>query len=251
MRMLWQVIAILAVVHLVALAGLAGWLVGTQRVDRARLAAVAQLFTQTIEQEKAATQQADAVAREAQQQTGRVELAKFGPAAALSLDRQIAQQRQHDDLQLRRLERTRQDLESLRHELDLEQAKVQKQHADLLVEKQQLETQIKTMRSQLSDAGFKRTVALYEQLPPKQAKQMFIDLMGENRTDDVVNYLEGMEPRKAAAVLKEFKTPAETQLAVLLTQKLRSRGRDVGSSPSAPGTRSAGANQPSKPESVG
>ena len=68
-----------------------------------------------------------------------------------------------------------------------------------------------------SDQGFQDSLALYETLPAKQVKTIFMGL------DDavVIQYLQAMESRTAAKITKEFKSPEESQRLQRLLERMR------------------------------
>ncbi|NJL32148.1 MAG: hypothetical protein HC898_11290 [Phycisphaerales bacterium] len=65
---------------------------------------------------------------------------------------------------------------------------------------------------------FKLALQMYEQVRPKQGKQMMQELIVKGQMDQVVEYMAAMQLRKAAAILKEFKTPPEVAMATELVQ---------------------------------
>ena len=67
------------------------------------------------------------------------------------------------------------------------------------------------------DQGFQDSLSLYNSMPPKQAKTVFLTM------DDatVVNYLRAMTPRTAAKILKEFKSPEELDRVHKLMDRMR------------------------------
>ena len=68
-----------------------------------------------------------------------------------------------------------------------------------------------------ADAGFRQSLTLYEQMPPKQAKAVLLLL------DDEValSYLRAMDPRAAGRLLKEFKDGPETEKVKTLLELMR------------------------------
>jgi hypothetical protein len=68
-----------------------------------------------------------------------------------------------------------------------------------------------------TDKGFQDSLALYNTMPAKQVKQVFASL------DDatVVRYLQNMQPRRAAQIVKEFKTPDEVQRIQRVLESMR------------------------------
>jgi len=226
MKTFARVIALLAVIHVLALGGLAGWLAATDRLNRDRAEQVVEMLATTIEQ---AEQQRQAEQRkhaaEQAQRNRQARIANIGEAGSAA--EQLAEQRKQNEVLLRRLERTRSEIQVLRDSLALARRRMEDQRDKLVEQKRTLEKRLETIEKQLNDDGFKRAVALYESIPPDQAKQMFLQLMEQNHTDQVVMYLEAMKPRKAAGVLREFEQGPEIARAVELTERLRARGSDL------------------------
>jgi len=226
MRTVARVVALLSILHVLALAGFVGWLLGSDRLNRDRVERAAEVFAPTIEAEEArreaeAARDAEADA-EAQREERLANIGKSGSAAE-----QLAEQRKQNEVLLRRLERTRSEIQVLRDSLALARRRMEQQRDQLVAQKQDLEKRLESIESRLNDEGFKRAVELYENVPPDQAKQMFLRLMEQRQTDQVVMYLEAMQPRKAAGVLREFEDGPEITRAVELTERLRARGSDL------------------------
>jgi hypothetical protein len=87
-----------------------------------------------------------------------------------------------------------------------------------------MENMIRTEGQRKVDEQFLQTVKQYEQLTPKQGKQMIVALVNQKQTDQAVAYLDAMSPRAASRILKEFKTESEIALATELLEKLRTFG---------------------------
>ncbi len=224
MRSALLAIAVLAVLHILAAAGLVGWLAATGRLSSERLTEVKQTFGPTVAEEQEREQQAAALAEQTRREAERQ--AQLTGGTASTAEKLEAEQRRNE-LILRQLERTRQEIQSLTTNLHLARRHMEEQREQLLASREELEQRLEAIESRLNDEGFKKTVSLYETIPPRQAKQMFVDLMGAGETDQVVAYLEAMEPRKAAGVLREFKEPQDITLAVTLTERLRARGSSL------------------------
>jgi flagellar motility protein MotE (MotC chaperone) len=226
MKTFAQVIGIICVLHMLALGGFVGYLAGTDRLSRDRVLEAAQMFRVTITEEAELAKAAAEADAQSQEIAARVELTS-GKSAPTSVAQRLAEERQRNEITLRQLERTRQEIESLRMNLTQRQAQMDRERDELLAEKQALEQRLKDLEQRYNEEGFRKAVALYESLPAKQVKQMFVGLLESNETDQVISYLESMQPRKAAAILKEFKTQAEALQAAQLTQKLRERGSEL------------------------
>ncbi|MDH3585135.1 MAG: hypothetical protein OER86_13070 [Phycisphaerae bacterium] len=234
MKMLWQVISILAVLHILALVGLGGFLVASGRVDRARLVEAVGLFKPTLEEAKLAGETAAEVGVAATGQIERlkaVEMADAPQSAATVL----AADRMRNEILLRQLERTRQEIKGLQDNLRLQQERLEKRHKKIVRDETDVKDRLNAIRGQLDEEGFQRAVTLYESLPPRQSKDHFLALMRQQKPEQIIAYLEAMEPRKAAAVLKEFKSDEEVAAAVELTERLRSRGENLLATPEPAG----------------
>ena len=224
MRLAWQVIALLCVLHMLLAGALAAWLTGSGRVSRERIDATVELFRPTLEAQEAEAQEAARLAADAQEHLQNVELASTGPVSA---SQRLNEERQRNEMTLRQLERTRQEVLNLQTNLAQRQSQMEQEHQALLAQKEALEKRVAELEQRFNDEGFKKAVTMYESLPARQVKQMFQSLLEQNQAEQVIGYLEAMQPRKAAAVLKEFKSAAEMQQAADLTQKLRDRGSEL------------------------
>jgi flagellar motility protein MotE (MotC chaperone) len=224
MKTLWQVVALLAIVHVLGALGVAGWLLGTDRVNRERLSKVKQVFAAPVAQEQAVRRQAADAASVAEAQEARQRALQGAGAGPESATQKLAAERQKNEIALRQLERTKSDLEALRLQITQLQAKVDQDRKQLAEDTSAFDRRVADAQRQADDKGFKKAVSLYESLPPRQTKDMFAQLMSQDKLDQVIDYLESMQPRKAAGVLKEFKTGTEVVQAVQLTQRLRERG---------------------------
>jgi hypothetical protein len=222
-----RVIGLLCVLHVLAACGFVGYLAATDRLNRDRIERTAAIFKPTIAQETADAEAAAAVEADALRQTERVMAITDKAQGVGSADERVANDRVQQELTLRRLERTRADVEALQTNLRLAQDTVRKQQEELAERQAALEAKLEEIENRANDDGFRKAVAMYESLPASQTKQMFLGLIESQQIDQVVAYLEAMQPRKAAAVLKEFKKPDEVARAVELTERLRARGSDL------------------------
>lgn len=226
MKTLFTIVSIVAILHVLAAAAFLGWLAGTGRLTADRVTATTEIFKLTPEQEQARDEEEARKAEQARLEAER-QARLSGVGGLASTADKLADEQKRNEVMLRQLERTRREIQALSDNLTLARARMERQHADLAAAKQDLEQRIAEMEARLNDEGFKKAVTLYEQLPAKQVKQMFAELMASGRTDEVVTYLEAMDPRKAAGVLKEFKSESEVVRAVELTERLRARGSDL------------------------
>lgn len=214
----------LLLIHLLAAAGFVGWLAATHRIDRERLAQVVEVFELTIDQERAREQKAAQVTAAAQavaRKAARLRAVADGPQ---TFQDRLALEEQADELAIHRLERLQRETSDLHRQIERAKEFLTQQKAQLDEQRAAFKAFVEATTTRMQDEDFQQAVAMYEQLRPKQAKQMFQTLMDRGKTDEVVNYLAAMQLRKAAGVLKEFETPPEIQQATMLIQKLKGRG---------------------------
>ena len=76
----------------------------------------------------------------------------------------------------------------------------------------------------MTDEQFRKAVKSLESLPPKQAREVVLELVRTNRMDTAVAYLDAMSSSKASNLLKSFKSEDETKVATELLERLRMLG---------------------------
>ena len=212
-----------------------GWLKSSGRLDRERLSRVKAIFVHTITDEKQQAEQTAQAADETKQKAiEAVRLESVANNGPVSVADRLKADAQVDDIAMQRVERLQRDIADLRNQLVKAKDLLAKQKADLDAQRKAFEDEVKDELARRDKADFQQAVKTYEQLKPEQVKEMFQTLMGEGKTVDVVDYLAAMQLRKAAAVLKEFKSPSEIPQATDLVQRLRDRGIDPTANKPAP-----------------
>ncbi len=225
MKAFGQAISIIAVLHLIGAVMLIGFLGATDRLSRDRVAQVKAIFMPTLTAEKQAEELAATKAKAADEEAAR--LARASGLGPTSVAERLTQQQEHDEMTLRQLERTRQEIEHMLANMSLTRQQMQRERNELIAARDEANQRIEAIRQQKNDEGFKATVEMYSNLPAKQVKQVFMNMMDQKQTDEVVAALEAMEPRKAAGVLREFKAVHEVTRVVELMERLRARGSDL------------------------
>lgn len=224
MRQIGWAILFLLVVHLLAVGGFAAWLASTGRVSEERVRSVVRTFTHTVDDEKAklaAEEEEAAKAKAMADDAAKLESLSHGP---MTLADRLAQEGERDEVAMVRLERLRRETDDLRRQIERARGTIDAQKKQLADERAAFEAFVAETTTKLQQEDFQKAVEMYEQLKPKQAKAMLSQLMASGETDEVVKYLAAMQLRKASAVLKEFKTPAEIAQAAELVEQLRQRG---------------------------
>lgn len=115
------------------------------------------------------------------------------------------------------LGRARRELVDRQRQIDAATQKLLQERSEFESRRQAFETAVATAADRANDEGFRTTLTLYEQMPAKQTKEIFLQL--ENQT--VLAFLVAMEPRTAAKVLKEFKTDPEIQKITDILELMR------------------------------
>jgi len=93
-------------------------------------------------------------------------------------------------------------------------------------EKKKLAADQQQAAAQAADQGFQDSLQLYEVMPAKQVKSIFMALPD----DTVVRYLEAMDASKAGKILKEFKTAEETDRIQKVLERMRTANSGATSS---------------------
>lgn len=227
MRTLSAVIVLLVAIHLLAATGGFIWLAASDRLDRGRVEQVVDLFRPTIAEQarlEAEQQQAEEQALATQSELAYMESVGNGPR---SLEERLAQKLEGDDYVQHSFERMREDRDAIQTRLNQDRAFIDSQLQRLETERAAFEAIKKDYEDRRTQEDFQRAVATFEQLKPKQTKQMFQQLIASGQTDLVVDYLAEMSLRKSAGVLKEFKSPAEVGQASAIIEALRQRGKNM------------------------
>jgi hypothetical protein len=225
MRTAWNITSFLAVVNLLALLMCAGWLWQTGRLDSQRIATIRELLSITIADELQ-TRTEEAAAMEAQEQLRDEERRRTGwPVAGGELIARIDRFEDHAALMLRRVQDENSKLMS---QLDAREQDLVQREQQLEARQQQWLASIEADADRRQDEQFLKAVRILESLPPKQARQAIQSLVETGKTEQAVAYLNAMNARSAAKIVREFKTDADVALATDLLEKLRTFGLVAG-----------------------
>jgi len=115
------------------------------------------------------------------------------------------------------LDRRFQDLQNQRKTIDQAKAQVDKDRQKLVADQKLLATAQQDQAKLLTDQGFQDTLNLYNSMPPRQVKTVFMSMSD----DTMIKYLRAMEPRIATKIIKEFKTADETDRVGKVMEKMR------------------------------
>jgi hypothetical protein len=214
MKKMFTVLVLMLAINFIAAAGGVEWLYSSGHLDKSRMKQIkAVLFPPPP---PPAPVQPNMEAQAATRPSLRLEemMAKLtGRSAAEQVD-----YIQHTfDAQMLQLDRRQRELADLQRQVDLanqklaEDRKAYEQQQQALAAREQEASKLET------DKGFQDTLSLYVAMPSKKVKDIFVTLS----EDTVEHYLDAMEPRTAAKIIKEFKTPAETAFIQRVLERMR------------------------------
>jgi flagellar motility protein MotE (MotC chaperone) len=212
MKNLFNVAILVLALNFLAVAGGVGYLVQDKRLDREKVLAIKEILfpppapaTQPSTRPAATTQPLLKLEELLAAQSGR------------GANEQVQFIQHTFDAQASQLDRRQRELADLKRQVDIAQAQLSKDRADYAKQRESLQAEQKKATELAQDKGFQDSLALYNTMPSKQAKTVFMGLSDET----VVNYLQAMEPKTATKILKEFKAPAETERVQKLMEMMR------------------------------
>jgi len=217
LKALFLAISTLAIAHLIALLGFAAWLQQGDRLDMARINEIRAIFSKTITAEKAdlARQARLAADEQASVRAAAVNANPPVPSAnKLSLIGEL------DDLNLVTVERLRKESEDLRNTIARERMQIEAAAQSLADEQADFLRVRKEIRESEGSAQFKKALERYEGLKPDSTQAVFQTLIDQGETDQVVSYLNAMQPRISSKIIGKF-TP---EVAADLLERIRRRG---------------------------
>jgi molecular chaperone GrpE (heat shock protein) len=210
--MLHVILALLAI-NFLAIGGAVGWLVQTKRLDKDKIHAIKDIVFPATTQ-SSTTQPVDETATTKPTNSLDALLAK---SSGRTPSEQIETIQRNFDTQMAQLDRRERELNDLQRQVELSKQQMARDRAALDAEKKALEAQKQEAAKLASDKGFQDSLALYNTMDAKQVKQIFLAM------DDgtILQYLEAMEPRSAARIVKEFKSPVEITRIQKVMEKMR------------------------------
>lgn len=213
MKKLWNVLVLTLAINFLALAGGAGWLYRAGHLDRQKIHAIKEmLFPPPLPSDV----KLETASQPATQPSARLEelLARHTGRTA---SEQVEFIRHTFDAQMVQLDRRQRELDDLQNQVDLAREQMARDRAQLEQERQKLQNREQEATRLQTDQGFQDSLLLYQSMPPRQVKTIFMTL-GD---DVVIAYLQAMPPRLASRILKEFKSPEEIGRIQSVLEKMR------------------------------
>lgn len=232
MKSIWTLVSILAVAHLLALGGFAGWLVGTGRLDGDRLERIREILAEDPgagdEAEGDAENEAD---DDASLQT-----------VALSTDDRIDLLMEGSQINRQRKERLRREMQDLQRSHQREQDRLDQERQAFEAERASFRAELERLQEIDGGAQFRKSVKVLESLRAGEAMQTLLAVIdgavivdegaavapeGASVREDgmrrAVSYLNAMQERARSKVMGEF-VKQQPDLAAELLERLRTRG---------------------------
>jgi hypothetical protein len=218
MKRLWNVLVLTLALNFVTLAAAFGYLYRTANLDREKIQAIREILFPPAP----AVNQTTPPAATTQPATLRLEelLAK---SAGRPPAEQLDYIRRSFDSQMAQLDRAHRALIDLQRQVKLAQDQLAADRVALEQEKTDLAAQKAEAERLAADKGFQDSLALYQTMPARQVKSLFMGM-----DDETANrYLQAMEPRTAAKIAKEFKAPDELERLKRIMERMREQPQAV------------------------
>jgi flagellar motility protein MotE (MotC chaperone) len=214
MKKLISVLILTLAANFLAAAAAVGWLFQSGHLDRPRVQAIKAVVFPTTQPDAPATQPAAPDERPTASKRLDDLLAKTVGNRTASDQVQFIRQRY--DQAMAQLDSRQRQMEDLERQVSQASRKVVDDRKALEAERLKLAEREKQADRLSSDKGFQDTLALYNSMQSKQVKTIFMTLDDQS----VADYLDAMEPRAASKIIKEFKTPQETQRIQRVLEKM-------------------------------
>ena len=174
MKTMWNIVAALAVVNLLALGGFFLWLQATHRIDKARVQATKERFSKTLEEE--AAEKATKEAEEKEAAAKAAEAAKLARPPTSATEMQV-------------LLRQQQELENLRTSLMAQLGKLEDREKKLDTDKKAFADERKRIAEMEGSKQFQLALGTLEGQKAKDAKDVLKAMLDQKQEEQVVAYL--------------------------------------------------------------
>jgi flagellar motility protein MotE (MotC chaperone) len=233
MKKLFNVFVLTLAANFLAVAGAVAFLYKDGRLDRKRFEAIRLILYPPPVPAHAATQPSQAARVEPVLQLGELLAQKSG----LSTAEQLEFIQQTFDARMAELDRRQRELVDLQRQVDMANAALARDRTSLDARTKELADREQLAATLAADKNFQDTLKLYQSMPARQVKQLFMAMDDETAT----RYLQAMEPRGATKIIKEFKSPDEVQRVQRVLEKMRGPATRP-ATPAGPGVGASAAN---------
>jgi flagellar motility protein MotE (MotC chaperone) len=211
MKKLFFVLILTLAMNFLALGGAVGYLFQSGKLDKAKIAKVREIIFPPPG--TAATTKPSAASAAPQP----LNLANLLDKHSGSVIEQVDFIRRTVDAQMLELDRRQRELADLKRQVDLANQKLAADRTALEKREKDLTDREQAAQKLQNDTGFQNSLAIYNAMPSKQVKSIFMTL-GEAT---VQQYLTAMDTRTAGKIIKEFKTADETAFIQRVLERIR------------------------------
>jgi hypothetical protein len=212
-KKLFNVLVLTLAINFLAVCGIVAWLYKTGRLSPQNVEAIKLVLFPAPAAGAPATRPSDPATTQPSVRLEELLAKTAGKPAA----EQLEYIRTSFDSRMAELDHAQRRLQALQQQVDSAQARVTRDREELQKDRAAVEAKQKESEKLATDKGFQDSLALYESLPGKQVKTIFMALEDET----VIRYLQAMEPRAAGKITKEFKAPEEVERLKRLLEKMR------------------------------
>lgn len=223
MKTIWTILSTLAIANLIALLAFAGWLKSSDRLSKERMEKVREIFKTTVSADRA---QEDARVAEAAVKAKQEEQAAKEAEPPITTDQRLAIVREYQERTRQEKQRVQRETENLIDTLTTKQEQFEADRAAFRAEKEAFEKQRTDIAALEGDAQFQKSLKVYQSLKPDEAASMLKELMADNKTTQVVTYLNAMKSSAATKIVAEFQK-GDPKVAADLLERLRQHGFSV------------------------
>lgn len=217
LKALFLAISTLAIAHFIAMIGFTVWLQQGDRLNMNRINQIREIFSMTITVEDAEITRQAKIASDEQ---AAVDAAATEANPPLPVANKLSLIGNLDDLNLITGKRLSKEGEDLRSTIARDWAQVEAGRAALAEEQAEFLRLREQIKASEGSVQFKKALQRYEGLKADTAKGVFLALIDQGETDQVVAYLNAMQPRSSSKIIGKF-TP---DVAADLLERIRRRG---------------------------
>jgi hypothetical protein len=221
MKKLWNVFVLTLAINFVAVVCAVAYLYSDGRLDSVRVQAIKAILFPPPTTQPASSQPADDARRPGEPLLRLGELLE--QKSGLSTSDQLSFLQQTFDARMAELDRRQREMADLQRQVDMANTTLARDRSALEAEKKELADREQLAAKLANDQGFQDSLALYKSMPAKQVKQVFLSM--DDQT--VQRFLQAMEPRGAAKIVREFKTPDELKRIQKILDTMRGAGGPV------------------------
>lgn len=186
MKTAWNIIAIIALANLLAMAGFLGWLRMTDRLSMDRAKQVREMMTRTLTSDKQAE---EAKKKEAELAAKAAEEAAKAARSPLTASETLAARAQATNLDRERMERLRREVQDLQAAIGRERSKLDADRSVLEADKKAFAAEQERIAATTGTEQFERSLGVLVSLKPAQARSILEEIMrgGKATSQDMMN----------------------------------------------------------------